>query len=68
MEKVNVNIQKRRAMGGGASNGIYGLAFIGALVYYMQHAATFGDGVLGFLKALVWPAMFIYKALEYLKM
>lgn len=63
-----VNQNQKRVMGGGISNGIYGLAFIGALVYYMQHATTFGDGVLGFLKALVWPAMLIYKTLEYLKM
>ena len=52
----------------GAFGGIYGLAFIGAAVYYIQHAATFWEGVLGFLKALVWPAMLVYKLLEFLKM
>ena len=52
----------------GISSGIYGLAFIGALIYYLQHAATFGEGALGILKALVWPAMLIYKLLEFLKM
>jgi len=51
--------------GGGA---IYGLGFIGALVYYLQHAATFSAGVVGFLKALVWPAILIYKVLELLKL
>lgn len=50
-----------------ASGGIYGLAFIGALVYYIQHAATFGMGVIGFFKALFWPAVLIYKILEFLK-
>lgn len=53
---------------GTQSSAIYGLAFIGALIYYLQHAASFGQGVLGFLKALVWPAMLVYKALEFLKM
>jgi len=48
--------------------GVYGLGFIGALVYYIQHATSFWNGVLGFFKALVWPALLIYKALEYLKM
>ena len=48
--------------------GTYGFAFIGALLYYLQHAASFGEGVLGFLKALVWPALLVYKLLEYLKM
>ncbi|MFA4999857.1 MAG: hypothetical protein WC545_00650 [Patescibacteria group bacterium] len=49
-------------------NGIYGLAFIGALVYYLQHATTFWTGVIGFLKALVWPAFLVYRLLEFLKM
>lgn len=53
---------------GGAMGGAYGLAFIGALVYYIQHATSFGMGVLGFLKALVWPAFLIYRLLEFLKM
>lgn len=52
----------------GASSGVYGLAFIGALVYYIQHATSFGMGVIGFLKALVWPAFLVYKLLELLKM
>lgn len=52
----------------GQSSAVYGLAFIGALIYFIQHAHSFGDGVLGFLKALVWPAILIYKTLEYLKM
>ena len=53
---------------GGASGGIYGLAFIGALVYYFQHASVLMDFVLGFLKALVWPAIIAYKVLEFFKM
>jgi hypothetical protein len=52
----------------GPSGSIYGLAFIGAAIYFIQHAATFWGGVLGILKALVWPAILIYKCLEILKM
>ena len=58
--------QRRRI--GGASGGIYGLAFIGALIYFIQHADTFWIGVLGVLKAIVWPAILVYKILEFLKM
>ena len=54
--------------GTGASSAVYGLGFIGAAVYFIQHAATFGMGVLGLLKAIVWPALLIYKVLEMLKM
>ena len=54
--------------GSGAAGALYFIGFIGAAVYYIQHAATFWIGVLGFLKALVWPAFLIYKLLEFLKM
>lgn len=46
--------------------GSYGLTIIGAAVYFVGHAATFWAGVLGILKALVWPAFVIYKVLELL--
>ena len=47
---------------------IYGLAFIGAAVYFIHHATTFWQGVLGFFEALVWPAIVMYKLLEFLKL
>ena len=53
---------------GAASAPIYGLGFIGALIYYLGHAATFWIGVLGFFKAIVWPAMLVYEMLKYLNM
>jgi len=49
-------------------SGIYGAAFIGAAVYFIQHATSFWDGVFGFFKALLWPAVLMYKLLEFLKM
>jgi hypothetical protein len=61
--RVNNGMKHNSAFGG-----IYGLAFIGAAVYFIQHSASFWEGVLGFFKALVWPAMLMYKLLEFLKM
>ncbi len=52
----------------GATGAVYGLGFVGALVYFIQHATTFGMGIFGLLKAMVWPAILVYKALELLKM
>ncbi len=52
----------------GLFGGIYGLAFLGAVVYFVHHATTFWEGVLGFLKALVWPAILMYHVLELLKL
>ena len=48
------------------SSAVYGLGLIGALIYYVTHAATFWLGALGILKAIVWPAMLVYEALKYL--
>lgn len=45
---------------------VYGLGLIGAAVYYISNAATFWIGVIGFLKALVWPAFLVYYAFEFL--
>lgn len=47
---------------------LYGMGFLGALVYYVQQAATFWEGLLGIFKAIFWPAMLLYKLLDYLKM
>jgi hypothetical protein len=53
---------------GGVTSGAYGLGFIGAVVYFIQTATSFGDGVLGILKAIVWPAFLVYKLLAFLQM
>lgn len=50
----------------GGSNAVYGLGFVGAVIYFISHATTFWAGVLGFFKAMVWPAYLVYKALEVL--
>jgi hypothetical protein len=50
----------------GGGNAVYGLGLIGALVYYIRVADGFWDGVLGILKALVWPAFVIYDLLKFL--
>lgn len=59
---------KRNSGGPGTAGGFYGLAFIGAAVYYIQNSTSFWVGVLGFLKAIVWPAFLIYDLLKFLHM
>jgi hypothetical protein len=50
------------------SNGaVYGFGFIGAAIYYIQHAHGFWPVILGILKAIVWPAFLIYKVFTLLK-
>jgi len=50
----------------GGCGGVYGLGFIGALIYYIQTATSFWMGVLGILKAIVWPAFLVYELLKFL--
>jgi len=52
--------------GAGGGNAVYVLGVIGALVYYVQAADGFWPGVLGVLKALVWPAFVVYDLLKFL--
>ena len=49
-----------------SSNAVYGLGFIGAVIYFIMQATGFWMGVVGFLKALVWPAFLVYEALKQL--
>jgi hypothetical protein len=67
-KNLSVNIFKSDKMKNYNPRGniIYGLGFIGAVIYYIQTATSFWMGVLGFLKALVWPAFLVYELLKFL--
>ena len=43
------------------------LGVIGAAIYFIGNSEGFWAGVLGFLKALVWPVFLVWKLLEFLK-
>ncbi|MFC1727081.1 hypothetical protein ACFL0Y_00995 [Patescibacteria group bacterium] len=57
----------KKHAGSGAAGTIWFLGFIGAVVYFIQQATSFGAGLIGLFKALVWPAFLIYNLLEFLK-
>jgi hypothetical protein len=44
----------------------YGLGFLGAAIYYLSTATGFWMGVLGILKAIVWPAFLVFHLLKFL--
>ncbi len=48
----------------GMGNPVYCLGFIGAVIHYVSIAGSFWAGVLGVLKALVWPAFLVYEVLK----
>lgn len=60
------SFMSQNVCGGGASSGVYGLGLIGAAVYFISHATGFWMGVVGFLKALVWPAFLVYGLFKHL--
>ncbi|MCU0377372.1 MAG: hypothetical protein MUC78_03850 [Bacteroidales bacterium] len=47
-----------------SSNAVYGLGLIGAAIYFISTATSFWLGVLGFLKAIVWPVFLVYEAFK----
>ena len=51
-----------------STGSVYFMAAVGAVVYFVRHAMTFGAGVLGVIKGVFWPAVLMYKLLEWLKM
>jgi len=48
---------------GNCGSCFYGLGFLGAAIYYISTATGFWMGVLGFLKAIVWPVFVVMKLL-----
>lgn len=57
---TNVNIYGKGKGGGGGA--VYFFGFIGSVVYFIQAADGFWEGVLGVLQAIVWPAFLVYEA------
>lgn len=53
---------------GGGGGAVYGLGLIGAIIYYVQTASNLTDGLIGILKAIVWPAFLVYELFNLLKL
>jgi len=62
MEEGN---SKREFNGRGPTGAVYVLGFIGAAIYFISIATGFWIGVLGFLKAIVWPVFLVYEAFKH---
>ena len=51
---------------GGALGGAFFIAYVGAAVYFVQHSHDFWGFLLALLKACVWPAFVVHRALQLL--
>ncbi|MEN9714385.1 MAG: hypothetical protein RLZZ164_1049 [Actinomycetota bacterium] len=56
-KNVNVNINK-------GTSGFYFVGFVGAAIYFVSNATDFWTGVLGLLKAAIWPGFLVFEALS----
>ncbi|MEE9525857.1 MAG: hypothetical protein V3V78_04600 [Candidatus Woesearchaeota archaeon] len=45
--------------------GVYCGGFIGALIYFLSTATGFWIGVLGILKAIIWPIILVFELLKF---
>ena len=57
---------KKQAHKSAPSSAVYGLGFIGAAIYFISTATGFWAGVIGFLKAIVWPAFLVFEVFKHL--
>lgn len=55
---------RKKDYGCGSGGFLYCLGFIGAAIYYISTATGFWVGVLGVLKALVWPVFLVHGLLK----
>ena len=65
MAKKKIKKIKCNFKGCNCGGGVYGLGFIGSAVYYISIATGFWNGVLGVLKAIVWPAFLVFELLKF---
>tara|TARA_Y100000310_G_C20619724_1_gene782609 strand:+ start:99 stop:323 length:225 start_codon:yes stop_codon:yes gene_type:complete len=63
-QKVDVCKTKTGSCSGGCC--AYFLGFLGAAIYFIANSTGFWNGVLGVLKALVWPAFLVYELMKFI--
>jgi hypothetical protein len=57
---------KTAQAGASGAGAVYGLGFIGALVYYWQHAGGLWAHLWAIFEAILWPAFVVYDLLKHL--
>jgi hypothetical protein len=65
-KKCNCKCKNYHHQANASGGAVYGLGLIGAAIFFISRATTFWLGVLGFGKAIVWPAFLVYHALKML--
>jgi len=63
-KKIKKNIINNKNFTVKTRDSIYFVGAIGAAIFYVSTATDFWMGVLGLIKAVVWPAFLVYAALK----
>lgn len=50
----------------GCGGAIYALGFLGALAYYLTTATSILGGIIGVIKAILWPAFLVYGIMKFM--
>jgi len=50
----------------GCGGALYGLGFLGSLFYYVTTATSLLGGLIGVVKAILWPAFLAYGVLKFI--
>ena len=66
MSSTSTPSRSTNAATAGGGNAVYGLGFLGALVFYLQTADAWWQYLLAPLQAILWPAFLVYDALQQL--
>lgn len=56
---------QKEFQGNRPAGAFYGMGLIGAAIYFISTASSFLGGIIGFLKAIVWPVFFVYDAFKH---
>lgn len=66
MARISKSSVKVINKNGGPLGFVFFVAWIGALVYFVQNSVGFWGFVLAFLKSIVWPAFLVHHAFQLL--
>lgn len=56
-----------RVVDHGPSGFVFLLAYIGAVVYFVQNSSGFWGFIWAFFEAIIWPALLVYHGLNFFR-
>jgi len=63
---IDVCDTKSKSCGSGCPGAFYGLGFLGALFYFLSMSTGFWSGIVGILKAAIWPLFLVLELLKFI--